>query len=93
MNVRALRIEIEQEEVNRLVRRRIRNLSDSLFCIAGIAEGSNLVAMIGNGDENSNREAIHTWVSFELKQCGLIEENQLDYLYARLLMVLGDFTP
>lgn len=93
MSAQALRREIEEEEINRLMRRRIRNLSDSLVCIAGIPEGRHLVAMIGHGDEISNREALHTWVKFELKQCGLIEENQLDYLYARLLMVLGDYTP
>lgn len=93
MNVQQLERRTEKEEINRVVRRRIRNLAESLAHIAGVAEGRHLVAMLGNGDEFSNVEALQTWVAFEMKNCGLPESNELDYLYARLLMVLGDYAP
>ncbi len=93
MNVQQIERHIEIEEINRVVRRRIRNLAESLAYIAGVAEGRHLVAMLGNGDEFSNVEALQTWVAFELENCGLPKGNELDYLYARLLMVLGDYAP
>lgn len=93
MNVQALEKQFQKEEINRLVRRKIRNLAESLAHIANIAQGRHLVAILGNGDEFSNIEALQTWVAFELKHCSLAESNELDYLYARLLMVLGEYTP
>ena len=93
MNVQALEKQFQKEEINRLVRRKIRNLAESLAHIAGVAQGRHLVAMIGNGDEFSNVEALQTWLAFELRHCGLPENNELDYLYARLLIVLGDYAP
>lgn len=93
MNAQQMESVIQQEEINHQVKRKISNLTDSLIVIAGITEGRQLIEMIGAGHERSNTEALHTWVAFELKHCGLCEDNQLDYLYARLMMVLGDFTP
>ena len=91
MNIQQLEKHIEKEEINRLVQRRNRNLAESLAHIAGVAEGRHLVALIGNGDEFSNIDALQTWVAFELKRCSLAEDNELDYLYARLLGVLGEY--
>lgn len=91
MNIQALERSIEQQEVSRLVRRRARNLADALAYIARIPQGHALVALIGHGNERTNLEALQTWVDFELKQCGLCEDNELDYLYARLQMVLGGY--
>jgi len=93
MNTQQLDRQFQQQEVNRLVKRRIRNLAESLAHLAEVSEGRQLVALIGNGDEFSNIEALQTWVALELKHCGLCEENELDYLYARLFMVLGDYAP
>lgn len=93
MNVQQLERQFQKEEINRLVRRKIRNLAESLAHIACVAEGRHLVSILGNGDEFSNVEALQTWVAFELKHCGLAEDSELDYLYARLFMVLGDYVP
>jgi hypothetical protein len=93
MNAQQLKRELQQQEINRIVRRRTRNLAESLAYLAEVSEGRQLVALIGNGDEFSNIEALQTWVAFELKNCNLSEESELDYLYARLFMVLGDYTP
>jgi hypothetical protein len=91
MNVQELEMVLVKEELNRLARRRTQNLAAALASIAGIADGRHIVSLIGKGDERSNLEALNTWVAFELKHCKLADENQLDYLYARLLMVLGDY--
>ena len=91
MNTQELERVVEREEVNRFIRRKVRNLAEALACISEIPEGRQIVSIVGNGDERSNVEALQTWVAFELKHCGLCESNELDYLYARLLMVLGDY--
>mgnify|MGYP000123582547 CR=1 FL=1 len=83
---------LRTHEINLIAKRRIRNLAVSLAHLANVSEGRQLVALIGNGDEHSNIEALQTWVTFELKHCELSEENKLDYLYARLFMVLSDYT-
>ena len=93
MNTQQLEKEFQQQEIKRLVKRRTRNLAESLAHLIEVSEGRQLVSLIGRGDEYSNIEALQTWVELELKHCGLCQENELDYLYARLFMVLGDYTP
>lgn len=91
MNMQEFAVEVKNIEVNKHAKRKITNLADSLALLGRIPEGSQLVAIIGKGSERSNIEALRTWVGKELKQCGLCEENELDYLYARLLMILGEY--
>lgn len=91
MNIQKLKSEIKKQEKSRLARQKIRNLSESLAYIANIPNGRHLVAIIGNGNETSNIEALQTWIGNELKHRGLSEVNELDYLYARLQTVLVEW--
>ena len=93
MNIQKLENDLRTQEINLIAKRKIRNLAESLAHIANVSEGRQLAALIGSGDEHSNIEALQTWIALELKHYELSEENKLDYLYARLFMVLSDYAP
>lgn len=56
---KTLVVSIEQARERRL----IRNLAAGIMAYANINEGSDAVALIGDGTEQSNREAMIKWVT------------------------------
>ena len=88
MNIQEFENRIAENTFERREKRRIRNFAETLSHLGQVPEGSQLVALIGHGEERDNTEALCTWVEKELKRCTLDEPNQLDYLYARLLQTI-----
>lgn len=68
-------------------RRLIRNVADGLIAFCGISSGNELVALIGDGTERDNRQAVIRWVTVnkELIHEAQVEgRNLISYLFKHL---------
>jgi len=88
MNIQEFENRIASNTYERREKRKIRNFAETLSHLGQVPKGSQLVALIGHGEERDNTEALCTWIKKELKRCNLDEPNQLDYLYGRLMQTI-----
>ncbi|WP_206477965.1 hypothetical protein [Halomonas sp. KRD171] len=68
----SLRVTAARQSQRRLERR----LAESLAAATSLASGSALVMWLGDGQENSNLDALTTWVGRTLQQLGLDANRQ-----------------
>ena len=54
--------------------RRINRLTDALFLVLRIVEGSQLVALIGDEGDSSNRQAVSSWVAKQFSEIEMLSD-------------------
>jgi len=70
--------------------RYVRNLAATLAKLISMPLDHSLVAVLGEGKESTNQDALEHWVAAELAKCRLEFGDPLDYLYARILCDLAE---
>lgn len=82
---------MQEQQQSRQEYRHYSNLAESLATIAHIPAGKHLVAILGEGSEATNIEALTIWIYTKRSQLQTLEGtgiDPLDYLYAELLRIL-----